>query len=649
MTVMQQLPLPPAEFVDRTPLLAWMGERLAAASAVGRPACLALHGPAGVGVRSVVQEWYRRMAEWFSAGALRIPLGDAVSGGDALVSEALGDVLADLGVRRGDLPSSIESRKNLFRTRTHGKRFLVVLEEVSSAAQVEHFLLNSPTSAVVVISRSRIRRLDLMGFESKAVDPLEERFGLELFERVLGGGWFSAARVAPGSVARVCGGYPLAIRATAAQIASTPEWEVAELIRDLARRGLGALDPETQEYVRDSFDRAYVGLPEAQARAYRLVVGLYPGATVFVDAAAVMLDQSQHDVRTLLAALAAAQLLTRVSADVFEFHDVAHWHARDRAEADEPFAEHSVVVERVVRWYVEQTISRDRVLSDRPRIGPGYLAPDPTVVTREAALDWLEERRGNLLAVVTSAERFQLADVVWQMCEALWGVYHLHGHYEEWITSHRVGLEAATQLGDPRVRMRMASQLGSALFGVGDLDQAGEAFSESYRSAVEAGDATGAQSALEWEGKIETKRGNFDAAMRKFDASWKVAARDVPEHLRPRMFALLWLQRARTAFDAEQDIDGLQPARHAVEFFEGTDERDNLAKSLLVLGKILARLGDTAALATARRAADLFRLDRSARGEMEALEVIVDIAPEQDDLDRLRDLRRDLGEPDEEQ
>jgi hypothetical protein len=176
-----------------------------------------------------------------------------------------------------------------------------------------------------------------MGFEARSVEPLEERFGLELFERMLGARWFGEVRVAPESVARVCGGYPLAIRATAAQIASIPEWEVADLLRDLAGRGLGALDPESQEYVRDSFDRAYQRLSTMQARAYRLIVGLYPGSAVFVDAASVMLDQPADQVKELLAGLVAAQLLTRVSADGFAFHDVAHWHARDRAEAEEPF------------------------------------------------------------------------------------------------------------------------------------------------------------------------------------------------------------------------------------------------------------------------------------------------------------------------
>jgi hypothetical protein len=54
-----------------------------------------LHGPAGVGVRSLVHQWYSQQGERFPDGALRVPLGDAVAGDEPLVAEALADVLAE--------------------------------------------------------------------------------------------------------------------------------------------------------------------------------------------------------------------------------------------------------------------------------------------------------------------------------------------------------------------------------------------------------------------------------------------------------------------------------------------------------------------------------------------------------------------------
>ena len=49
--------------------------------------------------------------------------------------------------------------------------------------------------------------------------------------------------------------------------------------------------------------------------------------------------------------------------------------------------------------------------------------------TRTEALSWLEHQRTNLVETVLLAERPELDDLAWQ----LWGVLHLHGHYEDWI------------------------------------------------------------------------------------------------------------------------------------------------------------------------------------------------------------------------
>jgi len=147
---------------------------------------------------------------------------------------------------------------------------------------------------------------------------------------------------------------------------------------------------------------------------------------------------------------------------------------------------------------------------------------------------------------------------------------------------------------------------------------------------------------LEWLGKVATSKGQFDVAMGHYEKSWAVAASDVPEHLRPRMFALLWLQRARTMFLAGDFHDARQTAEQAVAYFMGTGESDNLAKSLLVAARSAVACGDAAAADLARRAAALFRQDGSVRGEAEALEIVVDLAAEADEVDRLRQLRDEL-------
>ncbi|WP_156893004.1 hypothetical protein [Actinokineospora enzanensis] len=640
MVVHQQLPAPPRGFVDREALVGWLTGCFAAAKAEGRPAQAAMHGPSGVGARSVVQKAYWADPARFPDGALRVRLGDAVDRNADPVGEALSGVLVDLGVPRDDIPVSVESRSDWLRSHTYSLSLLLVLEEVVSVAQVKPFLLNSPGSALVVVARSRIRLLAKEGFDLAAVEPLADEHGVAMFERALGPDWFAAADVRPESLVRACGGYPLAISTTAAQIAGTPEWEVPELIREVARSGVGALDRESQDYVRDSFDRAYQRLAAADARAYRLVVGVHPGSTVPVAAAAAMLGESVAETRAALSRLAVSTLVEFVSADLVRFHDVAHWHARERADADEPFEARRAAAERVIRWYLDETVKRDRVLSDRPRTNPAYgrkaIGVQPS---RAEALVWLEEYRPNLRAAVALAERIQAHDLTWQLCEALWGLFHLHRHYDDWITTHHAGLAAAIQSGNPSAVMRMTSQLGSALLATNELAGAAQAFADSGAAAEKAKDPVGRQSALEWSGKVAARRGEYETALRYFDQSWHVAETQVPAELRPRMLALLCLQRARVLLAAGRADEVQAAAQPAVEYFEQTNERDNQAKPLLVQAKALAALGRaTVAAEVARRVAALFRADESLQGEAEALDLVIENDPTEEERARLLDL-----------
>lgn len=644
MSVLQQLPMPPAVFVDRAPALRSIVQAFDEARAGNRTALVAVHGAVGVGVRSLVRKSYWDRPARFANGAIRVRLGDPVHRDPQALGDAIGSVLVDLGVPPAELPASIEDRQKRLLTKTFPLSVLLVLEEVTSAAQVEPFLLNSPTSVVVVISRSRIRRLTALGFVQVAVEPLEPKFGLELFEEALGPSWCSVDDVRPESVVRACGGYPLAIRTTAAQLATTPDWEVAELIRQLSQRGLSALDQDSQEYVRESFDRAYDGLSAEIGQAYRLVVGLHPGNTITIDSASVLLGARTTHTRDLLAALASAQLLTRVAADRFEFHDVAHWHARDCVERDESVEDRAAAARRITTAFLDAAVHHDRALSRRPRVGPRYQELDNAEPpARSEALAWLEDHLSALRAAVVLAERYRLDELSWQLCEAIWGVCHLHGHFDDWITTHRIGVAAAARLRDHRASMRMCSQLGSALLRTCCLDDAQAMFAESLRLAGVVGDAAGKQSALEWLGKIEAARGRNAAALDLMAASWRVAETEVEADLRPRMFAVLRLNRGRALAADGRREDAVTEVDPAVDYFAGTDETDNLAKTLMV------RATAGACAADARRAAELFRADGSLQSEAAARELLLSLGVSAEERagcgQRLLEIYAQLGDP----
>ncbi len=649
--VPRQLPVAPAAFVNRDAVRAAIGEECRRAHADGRPAFVALYGAGGVGVKSAVWKWYWEDPGRFPDGALAVELGDAEHGDPAALSEALGSALVALGVPPGELPVSVADRHKCLLTKTFGKRLLIVLVDVANPAQVKPFLLNSPGAVVVAVCRTPLRELARLGFRQVPVPPLDTAFGVELFERVLGPGWCSVDGADPVAVVRACGGYPLAITTTAAQIAMTPEWDVPGLLRQLAERGMSALDDDAQQYVRESFDRTYEWLSAGVARTYRLLLGVHPGTEFGAATAAALLGMPDDQIQADLAVLAKAQLVTRIAADRYAIHDLVRWHARDCLLREEPVEVIRSAARSVIEWYLDTAVRFDKALSSRPRVGPRYEVLDAHAcataeATRTEALSWLEHQRTNLVEAVLLAERQELDDLAWQLCEALWGVFHLHGHYEDWIITHRAGLASAAHSGDRRAEMRMSSQLGAGLLATGDLAEAEISFAGSLVAAREVADALGEQSAVEWLGKVAARRGDLELALSYLDHSRRVAECSVDTGALPRTLAILALQRGRFLAGAGRLPQALDELTHAGDYFDTTTETDNQAKVALETGRVLDAMGRASdAVPLVQRARAGFRADGSLRGEAATLEVLISLGVDKaENTRRLAEIYTILGD-----
>jgi tetratricopeptide (TPR) repeat protein len=653
MTEWQLLLRPPNPFVDRELIMDELDQQVIVAIQAGQPARLALYGLPGVGVRSVARQWYWRTPGRFADGAIPVNLGGVDRHDSHGLGEELGGLLVRLGVPPGELPTSLADRQSTLLAKTFALNILLVLEGVTSPAQIEPFLLNSPGSAVLALCRTKLSMLWGIGFRPLEVRPLDDDFGVELFDGILPDrSWRQVDGISPESVVKSCGGYPRALTTTAAQLAAAPSWRLSGLVRELSRIGISALDREFQDFVVASVERSYQELSDGDRRAYRLVAGLHPGSPVTGEVAAVLLGQSVERTRLALARVAELQLIDHVGSDLFELRDFTSWHARQRAELEESRSQQLASVGRVVTWYLDAAVRRDRALSDRPRIGGCYRALDESGVvlpTRAEALDWLEEHRATLVAAVLLAERYQLDELSWQLCEALWGVCHLHGHFGDWITTHRVGLASAARIEDQTAVARMSSQLGAGLLAYGDLAEAEQCFGEVLRLATELGDGSGVQSALEWRAKIEARRGRHAEALELLDRSWRVTESEVPPALRPRTFAMLRLQRARVYYADGRYAEALAELGPAIDYFAEGGEADNLAKTLGLRAYALAdgeRDGDwrLEAPRCAVRAAELFRSDDSLRGEAWAHELLRRLG-HPGSAARLREIYTVLGDP----
>lgn len=633
----QQLLLPPVVYVNRTVIHAEMSAKLAECHAAGRPALLALHGPAGTGVTTAVQKWYWDNKGIFPDGAIRISLGESLGESHGVAAlDALNSALADIGVPRSELPASLAKAADRFRTLTAEKRFLLLLEDVSRADQVRPFVLNSPASAVVVTSKQRVDSLGVLDFRLWRIDPLDDSFSQELLRGVLTWEGGSLDDQTEAALLKPCHGLPLVIKLVAAQLTGASGRQAERRLRKICELGVRGLSGEAQQEVAAIFDLAYEEMTPVRRRVYRQLA-LLPSTEFSAEVVAALLDLDQDQTEDELDELVAARLLAELPADRFGLHETMRWHAEQRLAADEDESSQSAATKRMLVWYLRTAISYDKALSNRWRVGPLYdVVPeysegDSPRQIRDDALDWLETERVALVGAVALAERRGFDDLCWQLCEALWGLFHVHKHYDAWIDTHRLALGAALRADNDLAVMRTSSQLGSAYLATGEFGPAIDCFTQSLAAAHRIGHPEGEQSALEWLGKVEARRRNAEPALDYWNQSWTIAE-SVPEPQRSRMFALIELHRGRLFESTGRFAEAEDRLNRAEEYFRGTNESDNQAKVKLALGKAHRGLGAVReAVDDLTGALRLFEADGSLGSTVEVLLLLADIETQRDD------------------
>ncbi|MFI9380284.1 hypothetical protein [Kutzneria sp. NPDC052558] len=593
-------PRPPACFVNRHGVHEKADRHRDRALAAGEPTLICFHGPGGVGTTGAATVWAGRHESEYPDGVRFLKLANPDLGERESAGESLGALLMSFGLDRDDIAPTADGRAAQLRDYGSDKKLMLVLDDVLNAAQVAYFRPAGAGCTVVVTSRWLLRDLG-PDFGYVPVPPLETEYAHRLLGDLLLRHDIELTAEESEIVVRAAGGFPAAIELMACQLIGVSAGKKARFLRRLAEHGWDALDDDTKQLLVTHLDIAYGSLGEPAAGAYR-VLAWHPGADFDVALATHMIGGDPDDAEDALDSLAHAGLLT-VEDERCHFHDLAQAHAR--AKSDGPADELS---RRIAEWYLDYTVTFDRLLSGRPRSGPLYRQPSrPLTITRADVLACLERERANLAGAVKLAEAAGHDDLVWQLCEALWGLYHLHGHYEDWITTHELGLRAAQRCGHAEAEMRMASQLGSAYLGIGELDRARECFQTSHGVAARIGHRQGQESALEWLGKIALQAGDAREALRCFDLAWAVADDS-------REFAILRLQRCRALLKLGEPAAARDEIMAAWHHFQPTSETDNKAKCQLELGRALAALGDVeAARAAYAEAERLFAEDGSER------------------------------------
>jgi len=517
-----QLPAEVAGFTGREGALAQLNAVLADKGDAGAVVVAAISGSPGVGKTALALHWARSIKDRFTDGNLFADLrGYDPIGIPADPGGVLEGFLRALGVAPGRIPAELEPRSALLRTRLHGKRLLIVLDNVATPEQVRPLLPGSPDCLVIVTSRSRLSGLIARDGAARVIlDAFSEAESVSLLRKTLGGERVDAELEAAAGIAARCGYLPLALRIAADRGVARPHLKLAELAGQLAaerdRLDVLAAGDDEAAAVRAVFSWSYRALPADEARMFRLL-GLHAGPDISVPAAAALAAVSEPAAGRLLDLLAAAHLAGETAADRYRLHDLLRVYAAERAGADDSEEDRAAATRRLLTWYLHAADAADRLLMPSRRHVPlgsqGPHCEPPAFTSYEQALEWCEAEHPSLVAAVRLAAETGHDDIAWKLPVALWGFFELRKPWADWIAVHRVAVDSARRAGDARGEAWALNGLCAAYF---DLRQFGETLA-SLRKALEIrrriGDRQGEVSCLNNLGLTYRELGRLGDAM----------------------------------------------------------------------------------------------------------------------------------------
>ncbi|HET6857277.1 MAG TPA: tetratricopeptide repeat protein, partial [Streptomyces sp.] len=335
-------------------------------------------------------------------------------------------------------------------------------------------------------------------------------------------------------------------------------------------------------------DASYADLSPDAARLYRLA-GLRPWPALTAEAAAALLSVPKGRAARLLEELAEVHLLTEPgpAPGRYRFHDLIRTHAERRALREEGPARSAAAVRRLLIQYVDAAAAADScVIPGRWRLGPAYarLAPAPPAYASAAeAVAWLVAEHENLVEAVRTSAEYGHDELTWQLCETLWALYLRQGFHEDWIATHRLGVEAAARCPDvPEALGRMHAQLGFAHLGLSQWDSAEREFEAAAEADRRAGHARGEATAVESLGLVRLKQCRWEEAADCFRR-----AQSLTDDPRARALLAHHLGRA---------LSGLGSYEEAAAQLESAQQllRDLPSPDLYNEARVLTSLGETA-------------------------------------------------------
>lgn len=481
----------------------------------------AIHGAPGVGKTELALQWAHHHSARFSDGQLFADLHGHTSSGDPTdPADTLEDFLLALGWPPDQMPATADERASLFRTVTHGRRMIFLLDNAASSAQVRPLLPTGSGNVVLVTSRTRLEGLAVRdGASDIGLPPFEPDEALALLREVVGHSRVDTQMDNSMEVVERCGCLPLAVRLAAQRVAPHPNFTMEILAADLgeeqARLDTLAAGDDEDTAVRAVFSWSYRNLPSPAAKMFRFL-GLHLGPDITVPAAAALAGLTVEQTRKQLEFLTNGHLVEQPRPGRFRLHNLMHLYAAERCTAEETDLNRRQAMERELTYYLDTARAASCALlptaQTAPSPRPGETRPASLFPGYHEALTWCDSELSNLVRSTQTAFDQDMLPIAWQLPAALFEFFHVRKPWNSWEKTYRIGLAAACGVHDRYGEAFMHQGLGLVCLGRSLITDAKAHYEQALHLRIEIGDRAGQGWSRTALGQVLTTLHEFDMA-----------------------------------------------------------------------------------------------------------------------------------------
>ncbi|TDC04283.1 helix-turn-helix domain-containing protein [Nonomuraea longispora] len=627
-TVPRQLPPKAAHFVGRRRELDTLDDVLAGdgSPAESDPKVLLIVGSAGIGKTTLAVHWCTTVADMFPDGQLYLNLRGFGTLDPLEPLSALNLLLRALGVPAEEIPGEPAAASALFRTRTAGRRLLVLLDNALSSEQVRP-LLPAAGCVVVVTSRDQLRSLAARDATVRVcLPPLDLRESVALLGGVSGRATITGEDSVVRELARLCDHSPLALRIIAERIARQPEIPLSEIADEIA------VDHERLESFHGG-DDAYSDLRTVLSWScrhldqdthwvLRAVAGLYPGVDFGLAAASALSGLPARLTRRHLDRLVSTHLVEQQGRDRYHVHDLVRAYAESESRRLDPPPARQAAVARLLTWFIHCLYAADTAFApDRmraPMVRPAELEAPlepvgfPDVPT---ALRWCELEHQTLTALPAWACANNAPLEACQIAYLMESFLAHYKRYHELLDSHRAAMRAVPLIGDPRLAGHLLSAMGNTCVELLLYEEGSRCYRQATRAFRECGDRRGEAKVMGNLAMVSIDGQDYRTAKKRCEEALALGAEAGYERGRAHVLDTL----GEAHFGLGDYAAAIECWRQALDINRDSGALFVQATNLTNLGRAHAASGDHAgAIRHHLDAISIARSIRSARGEAAA-------------------------------